>query len=229
MDLDENYQILIIWFDKKSSICRFRCILYVNKQNPAYFHFITECVMRKKLWWNFEKESSIYFILSRTVPVKNPKGTDLFRNIKFLAGCWILTITFAICLLSFHAMHYTLSVKRNLSLLQSDIHWNPLHQNDFIFVHKLGKFILNELSTSKKTKVYFNQSGDECDEIARGQFSKITEIACLSGLEFEADNSPYGIYVTRHWNWMNSYWMLWIGRLHGARSELTRWAVSAIF
>ena len=25
---------------------------------------------------------------------------------------------------------YTLSVKRNLSLLQSDIHWIPLHQND---------------------------------------------------------------------------------------------------
>ena len=24
----------------------------------------------------------------------------------------------------------TLSVKRNLSLLQSDIHWNPVHQND---------------------------------------------------------------------------------------------------
>ena len=24
----------------------------------------------------------------------------------------------------------TLSVKRNLSLLQSEIHWNPLHQND---------------------------------------------------------------------------------------------------
>ena len=53
--------------------------------------------------------------------------------------------------------------------------------------------------------------------IARGQFSKITEIACLSGWEFEADNSPYSVYVTRHWNWMNSYWMFWIGRLRGAR------------
>ena len=28
--------------------------------------------------------------------------------------------------------------------------------------------------------------------------SKITETACLSGWEFEADNSPYGVYVTRH-------------------------------
>ena len=27
-------------------------------------------------------------------------------------------------------MTYTLSIKRNLSLLQTDIHWNPLHQND---------------------------------------------------------------------------------------------------
>ena len=57
-----------------------------------------------------------------------------------------------------------------------------------------------------------------CDEIARGQFSKITENACLSGWEFEADNSPYDVYATRHWNWMNSYWMFWIGRVRGARS-----------
>ena len=34
--------------------------------------------------------------------------------------------------------------------------------------------------------------------------------------------------VTRHWNWMNSYWMFWIGCLRRARSELARWAVSAI-
>ena len=26
----------------------------------------------------------------------------------------------------------------------------------------------------------------------------LTEIACLSGWEFEADNSPYGVYVARH-------------------------------
>ena len=38
------------------------------------------------------------------------------------------------------------------------------------------------------------------DEIARGQFSKIAEIACLSGREFAVDNSPHGVYVTRHWN-----------------------------
>ena len=62
--------------------------------------------------------------------------------------------------------------------------------------HRLGKFIL--ISTSKKTTVYFNQKGDKCGEIARGQFSKITETASLSGWEFEADKSRYGVYVTRH-------------------------------
>ena len=60
-------------------------------------------------------------------------------------------------------------------------------------------------------------------------FQKISEIACLSGREFGADNSPHDVYVTRHWNWMNSYWMLWIGRLRRARSELAQWAVSVIF
>ena len=51
---------------------------------------------------------------------------------------------------------------------------------------------------TQKTKVYFNQRGDKCDEIAGGKFSKITEFACLSGWEFEANNSPYGVYVARH-------------------------------
>ena len=72
------------------------------------------------------------------------------------------------------------------------------------------------ISTSKNTKVYFNQRGDKCDEIARGQFSKITETACLSGWEFEADKSRYGVYKTHHWKWMNSYWIFWIGCLRGA-------------
>ena len=58
---------------------------------------------------------------------------------------------------------------------------------------------------------------EEMRWIARGQFSKITVTACLSGWEFEADKTWYGIYVTRHWNWMNSYWMFWIGHLRGAR------------
>ena len=85
------------------------------------------------------------------------------------------------------------------------------------------------ISTCTKTKVYFSQRGDKCDEIARCQFSKITETARLSGLEFEADKSRYGVYATRYWNWMISYWIFWIGCLRGARSEVARWAVSAIF
>ena len=116
---------------------------------------------------------------------------------------------------------------KETSLFQSDIHWNPLHLNDSFL--DTDKVILSLLSTSKKTKVYFSQRGDKSDEIARGQFSKIIETACLSGWEFEADNSPNGIYVTCHWNWMNSYWMFWIGCLRGASSELALWAVSVIF
>ena len=54
----------------------------------------------------------------------------------------------------------------------------------------------------------------------RSIFSKITETACFSGWEFEADKSRYGVYVTRHWNWITSFWMFWIGCLCGAHSEL---------
>ena len=57
------------------------------------------------------------------------------------------------------------------------------------------KVNLSLISTSQKTKDYFNHRGDKCDEIARGQFSNITETACLSGWEFEADKSRYGVYV----------------------------------
>ena len=30
--------------------------------------------------------------------------------------------------------------------------------------------------------------------------------------------TAYSVYVTRHWNLMNSYWMFWIGHVRGARS-----------
>ena len=111
--------------------------------------------------------------------------------------------------------HPTLSVKRNIT--SSECH--PLISKAstwIVFGHRLGKFILNK--HIEKKEVYFNHRGDKCDEIARGQFSKITETACLSGWEFEADKSRYGVYVTRHWNWMNSYWLFWISCLRGARS-----------
>ena len=50
----------------------------------------------------------------------------------------------------------------------------------FLFEHRLGNFILNK--HIQKKEVYFNHRGDKC-KIARGQFSKITETACLSGWE----------------------------------------------
>ena len=92
-----------------------------------------------------------------------------------------------------------LSVKRNLSLLQSDIHWNRAASKLFIFGRRLGKFILNK--HIKKAKVYFNESGDKCDEIAKGQFSKITETACLSAGSSKQTIARTVVYVTRHWNW----------------------------
>ena len=49
-------------------------------------------------------------------------------------------------------------------------------------------------------------------------FQKSQKLLASRAGSFEADNSPYGVYVARHWNWMNSYWMFWIGRLRGARS-----------
>ena len=53
-----------------------------------------------------------------------------------------------------------------------------------------------EVNFQKSQKLlFFNQRGNKCDEIARSQFSKITETACLSGWEFEADKSRYGVYV----------------------------------
>ena len=70
----------------------------------------------------------------------------------------------------------------------------------------------------KKTNVWLSQKGVKWGEIARGHFSKITETACLPATELGKDKSQYGGYITRHWNWMNSYWMFWG----------SQWAVSVI-
>ena len=88
----------------------------------------------------------------------------------------------------------------------------------FILPNKLNWIELN-----------WSERGHKWDVIARRQFSKIPKTACISSWEFKADKSPYAVYVTRHWNWMNSYWMFRIGSLRGARWELALWAVSAIF
>ena len=62
----------------------------------------------------------------------------------------------------------------------------------------------------KKT-VCLSQKGINCSEIARGNFSKITETARPPGTELDTDKNQCGSYITYHWNWMNSYWMFWIG------------------
>ena len=49
-------------------------------------------------------------------------------------------------------------------------------------------------------------------------YKKITEIAHLSGWEFEADNSNVRRLRNTPLKLMNSYWMFWIGRLRGARA-----------
>ena len=78
--------------------------------------------------------------------------------------------------------------------------FTEIHPIKIIHIWKTHEVNLSLISTSKKTKVYFNQRGDKHDEIARGQFSKITETARLSGWEFKADKSRSGVYVTRYWN-----------------------------
>ena len=43
-------------------------------------------------------------------------------------------------------------------------------------------------------------------------------LASRAGSSKQTKAAVDSVYVTRHWNWMNSYWMFWIGRLRGARS-----------
>ena len=60
------------------------------------------------------------------------------------------------------------------------------------------------------------QKGEKCNEIARGNFSKNTEIARLAGSMYAAEKSQSSyMYMFRihHWNWMNNYWIFWIGCL----------------
>ena len=48
-------------------------------------------------------------------------------------------------------------------------------------------------------------------------------------LELGTDNSQYGGYISRLWNWMNSYWMFWIdglSRRFSASSFCDFWKVT---
>ena len=80
-----------------------------------------------------------------------------------------------------------------------------------IFGHSLAIVLLTKHIS--KTNVWLSQKGVNWGEIARGHFSKITDTARLPATELGTDKSQYGGYITRHWNWMNSYWMFWIGGL----------------
>ena len=73
------------------------------------------------------------------------------------------------------------------------------------------------LGTEHNNKQRFakSQKDVKCNEIARGHFQK-SETARLPGTEFGMDKSLYGGYITRYWNWMNSYW---IGSLSGRFSK----------
>ena len=83
----------------------------------------------------------------------------------------------------------------------------PIHQNYTM-----------ALSSAKKQRFLLQSKGEKCCEITRGQFLKITEIDRLQEWEIAADKNWYDGYITRHLNSMNSYWLFWIGRLHGACS-----------
>ena len=74
---------------------------------------------------------------------------------------------------------------------------------------------LSIISASNKQK--FTSIKEEINAMKLQEFNfKNHKNACPSGWEFEADKSRYGVYVTHHWNWMNSYWMFWIGCLRGS-------------
>ena len=77
-------------------------------------------------------EVAFAWLFASTLVSLEPEGRYCHRHCTTIVPFWLSTDA--------------LSVKRNLSLLQSDIHWNPLG-------HRLGKFILL-ISTSKKKKKF---------------------------------------------------------------------------
>ena len=56
-------------------------------------------------------------------------------------------------------------------------------------------------------------------------FQKSQKLLASPAWSSKQTKAGTAFYVTRCWNWMNSYWMFW----KAASMELARWAVSAIF
>ena len=80
---------------------------------------------------------------------------------------------------------------------------------------KMNHWTQISLSTSKN-KWLFGLKKAKIQWNHKRSLKKITKSARLLSWEFPTDKSKYSGYITRHWNWMNSYWMFWIGCLHGA-------------
>ena len=92
-----------------------------------------------------------------------------------------------------------------------------------IIGHRLAIVLLTKHIS--KNKHLLESKRCKCSEIARGHVKKKTEIAHLPGMRFGTDKSQYSSCITRHWNWMNSYWMFW----KGAFCEGYQWALSVNF
>ena len=75
-----------------------------------------------------------------------------------------------------------------------------------IIGHKVAIYSTPHQAYSKN--ICSSQKGVKCSEIARAHLSKITESAHLPSTEFGMGKGRYGGYITCHWNWMNSYWLL---------------------
>ena len=106
--------------------------------------------------------------------------------------------------------------ERQMKLITSS-EWHSLKSKPSTWIiigHRLGKFVLNKYMYKKNT-LKFTSVKEEINAISQEvQFSKITETACLSGWEFEADKSRYGVYVTPLLK-LNRIAMFWMD----ARSE----------
>ena len=111
------------------------------------------------------------------------------------------------------SLHATDSPITNVSLLSSNIHWASKETYNFFRVtltkihsnkldHNWTKFVL--LSIFENANVCSSKKGEKCGEIAKGNFSKITEAAWFLSSEIATDKSQYGCYISHHW-------MFWIG------------------
>ena len=96
-------------FQDQSLLCQCLCTLHDSRSHDS-------AILRLVLW-------RMHDVTTRSI---SPVAWLTHGSTHEYLTCWIFTRHSrgsAIC-------SCKLSVKRNLSLLQSDIHWNPLHQND---------------------------------------------------------------------------------------------------